>query len=631
VAWPLGRVAAPGREKAAEKLVRDALAAGADDIALGTLVLSGLGGRRRDELQRLADATGGPWFRLLARTELAKADLAAGDRAGAERRLRQVLAECARAPLPHRCVGAARELALLLDDQGRPDEAVALAEAGLAAARREGHYGYELSFLEILVRASAERETAHTSRLNAYVEELVARPLVDDRARQARVCWARLMQAGAMTMLGRVAPARRALAALEGCPPSLHRAHFLADLAWLTGQPEDARAALAMLAEAPEEATADAEQRLYVEARARARTEPAEARRIVERLLARFAGGAAGATDRGTAADVEASLRAVTFLFATVLAAERGDAAGALAALADELGVPRPSGCALGVAVDHDRLVVAALDAHGLGRVTVERLATPWRIEAATAVPARVSASLAGCAEVRVLARPPLAGVPGLLPREVAWSYVAAGPPGARAAPAPRPARTLIVTDVAIPPELGLPALAPAPAAGHGVAGAADPALARLSGSDATPSRVLAAMPDAAWIELHTHGVADTAADAAYLVFATDADGGHALTATAIRALALTAAPVVVLAACRAGREADTLEAAWGLPTAFLAAGAGAVVASPEPLPDREATAFFAALRARVAGGASLAVALRDERLARGPGWADSLVVFAAP
>src|SRR6185503_5782218 len=95
------------------------------------------------------------------------------------------------------------------------------------------------------------------------------------------------------------------------------------------------------------------------------------------------------------------------------------------------------------------------------------------------------------------------------------------------------------------------------------------------------------------------------------------------------RAAPLAAAPVVLLAACRAGREADTLEAAWGLPAAFLAAGASAVVASPEPVPDREAAGFFAGLHARVGAGASLAVALRDQRLAAG-GWADGLVAFSA-
>jgi hypothetical protein len=61
-------------------------------------------------------------------------------------------------------------------------------------------------------------------------------------------------------------------------------------------------------------------------------------------------------------------------------------------------------------------------------------------------------------------------------------------------------------------------------------------------------------------------------------------------------------------------------------------AGARAVFAPAVPIPDREAEAFFAALRARLEAGATPAAALAAEReawLARDPrSWTQDVLLF---
>lgn len=54
------------------------------------------------------------------------------------------------------------------------------------------------------------------------------------------------------------------------------------------------------------------------------------------------------------------------------------------------------------------------------------------------------------------------------------------------------------------------------------------------------------------------------------------------------------------------------------------------MIASPAPVQDCEAGPFFDAVRARIRRGASPAVAVRDERVQRGPGagWALHVLVF---
>jgi CHAT domain-containing protein len=182
-----------------------------------------------------------------------------------------------------------------------------------------------------------------------------------------------------------------------------------------------------------------------------------------------------------------------------------------------------------------------------------------------------------------------------------------------------------VVADAQPPATLGLPRLAPWRDAGD------LPRPALLSGAEATPARVRGAMPAAAEIEFHVHGMVDLGvSDASFLALTPGPDGRHALTAGEIRATELRAAPLVILGACHAGQVAPYLHEAWSLPVAFLEAGARAVIASPAPVQDREAGPFFAAVRAKIRAGASPATAVRDERVRLGADadWAASVLVF---
>jgi hypothetical protein len=127
---------------------------------------------------------------------------------------------------------------------------------------------------------------------------------------------------------------------------------------------------------------------------------------------------------------------------------------------------------------------------------------------------------------------------------------------------------------------------------------------------------VLAAIPDATEIELHAHGLRNRAhSDASYLVLAPDPDGNYALTAAHLAGVALRGAPIVTLAACGGARGEPYLHQSDSLPAAFVRAGARAVLAVSDDVPDEAATRFFAAVRARIGAGAAVAAALRDERI----------------
>jgi hypothetical protein len=139
-------------------------------------------------------------------------------------------------------------------------------------------------------------------------------------------------------------------------------------------------------------------------------------------------------------------------------------------------------------------------------------------------------------------------------------------------------------------------------------------------------------MATAAYVELHVHGEVDLEqADASYLALSPDATGRWALTAGDVRKVRLTAAPVVVLAACRAATAAPFAHARLSLPDAFLSAGARAVIAPAVEIPDAEAGPFFDEIRRRITGGeapAAAVAAARAAAIARGQAWAAGVLVF---
>ena len=168
----------------------------------------------------------------------------------------------------------------------------------------------------------------------------------------------------------------------------------------------------------------------------------------------------------------------------------------------------------------------------------------------------------------------------------------------------------VVVSDARPPASLGLARLADWSTAPNDHA-------VTLRAEEATPRRVLQEIADATEVEINVHGFADAAQSAASLLaLSPDADGRYALSAVDIRATRLRAQPIVVLGACHAAKTALYYREAWSLPSAFVAAGARAVLASAGEIPDAEAGPFFEAVLARIRAGAAPALALRDERLA---------------
>ena len=312
---------------------------------------------------------------------------------------------------------------------------------------------------------------------------------------------------------------------------------------------------------------------------------------------------------------------------------DAGRARAVLGLVAERLRAAAPDRCALGIA-SWSRLVVAALDAQGRPALDIRDIPEgEVMIPSPEAVSSSVRAHLAGCRRVEVVAPGPYLGAPGLLGDGVAWVYATGHTAHATAAgqlgPAPahgsagRSARghELIVSGVAPPEDLHLPALAPF----EGGDGAET-----LSGASATPSNVLAAMATASLAIIVAHGVTDASEPtAASLILSPDARGDYLLTASKVRSAALTAAPIVILAGCDAGRVQVSAEP-WSLATSFIAAGARMVIAPTEPIPDASASEVFRALVERIRAGVDPLDALIAERRARGAAaaWLSSIVVF---
>lgn len=593
--------------------------AGQVDIALGARVLGGVAGRELARFDRMAEGTGDPWMRMLAAQQRAAAAVDAGRYAEAEAALQAGLALCGPG-LGYRCARlelARAELYLLMH---RLTEARAPLDAALQRATQDQHWGAESTALQL--RGELARLRGAFGLARAITGETLLR-LPEGPARCEAERHARTVLAGlAIVALDRDG-ASEALQATPSCdrPPSLPHLFVAADLARID---DDARLAAVVLEGLTrlraaglgpgEAALAD-----HIEGRVKIIKDPAGGQASLRKAIA-----AARELPRS---DPHA-LKALSFSYAELAldAARRGEHTAALAVLAEEVGAAPPQRCALGLVVDHERGYTVALGADGQPVAALDPARETPVGEDERLVPDAAIAALRGCPEVAVFARPPLAGRPGLLPLDIAWSYrvgheyLRTGSEGQV-----KSGDRLVVADAQAPGSLGLPRLAPWRDPGEG------PPPRLLAGSDATPSRVLQALPGAAEIEFHVHGLVDLGvSDASFLALTPEADGRHALTAGELRETKLPARPLVILGACHAGQVAPYLHEAWSLPVALLEAGARAVIASPAPVDDREAGPFFAAVRARIRGGASPAVAVRDERVELGEGarWAASVLVF---
>lgn len=589
-------------------LVRDLRAARANDILLGALLQASpvdhVPPADLAEFVKLAEATNDPWFTLFAAQQKGEVAIERGDVVGAEQVLDAAAEQCTHAAMPYRCPAIYQRLA-------DADLMMSLpAAAKDALARVRGTAG-GVSTLED--RALVSEALTATMRddiagsgdavATAYLEELEHSEMPCETIAFARedVATTRINQ-------NRLADARALLAAAPACatPLSLHQ--LLVPIELVDHADRAAVKALETRIEALRPHAAPGEQALldHLSGRLLLPDEPERGRALLRDAIANKAHD-----------PLAARARAYSYSVLVDDAGKRGAWADVLALLADERGVAVPERCVLGAAEENASVFVVRNADGALAGAVVPRAVGEGL--GAAHVPAPLVAALAACPTVDVLARQPYYGAAGLLPTTLAWRY-RSGPPQL----APRgDAKLVVIANVPPPPELHLAPLSPVVApAGATV----------IEGGSATPAAAITAMKDAGFIELHVHGITDVGDDAAVLVLAPGATGGYALASSAIAATPLRAHPIVAIAACGAAATGHAFQTTWGLVDAFRAAGASAVIASPDPIADAAAPKFFAGVRARISAGSDPSAAVRDERAgwtdASQRTWIEHLVVF---
>jgi len=601
-------------------------AAGQGDILLGAMILTSPDRRTvpaalLPEFRRLADATGHLWFRLLAVEQQARALLARGEYAAVEVAVLAALPSCRTGELDFRCMRLENVLADGYLAMLRLSDARRVIGDGSKRAQRSGEWYFEQVLLPQLSNLDMLEDDVSASTLplaRAHVRELFLR---DPRC--ANDVWGSRIVATMLVNRDDLDGARREVERAEEvaarCPtatPTVLDAFVKAHVA-RDEQVTAVRAEIASLRTDP--TTTRSEQ---------AALDQSEGQLLIERdrpAAIALLNHAIAASRANASSDVDAhKAQSYSYSILALDAGRAGDWQRVWQLLSDEAEVSIER-CGLGVAVEGRRSTVVVRDATGQTTGMYQTALRGSENNVAHLIPVALRDRLRGCAEVDVIARPPIEGTPALLPAEIAWSYRSGiGRTSRKVEPAS--SARLVISNAAPPAELGLPRLLPWRAAV-----AAD---VLLEGATATPSNVLGALATAGFVEIHAHGMMNAAvSDASFIMLSPDSGGNYALTAAAIRKQRLAGRPVVILAACHAGVTASYRHEPWGLPAAFVAAGARAVIASPDVIADVDAGAFFDALRAKTEHGASPVLALHDVRaewLVAHPeaAWLRSLIVF---
>lgn len=586
-----------------------------EDILLGALVQMHAVGRHLDLFEEIALKSGDPWFLLLAAQERALADKAEGRWLNARDSLLDAYRRCSEGGLEYRCIYLDRELSSISIQLHRLDDALTYARRGWTLARDRNEWTLERDLLWNLAQVSRFVNDIPLAR--ARYDELSYRDQdgldMVRRVHQHRadIAWNAL----------EVDEARKELdaALATRLPLSLSGAFTLSDMARLRASPGDE----AHLTRALDTA--------------RPGLSPGE-RAIATHVLGRFF--IERDAERGRALlwqsiqearmsqEEPAARKASAYSFTSLLfeAGRRGAFEEVLGLFEQELGMKLPSQCLLAATVDSERTLLIVRGAAGevVGyQDETRRRPLPSRLEGF--IPEALLGQLRACTKVEVLARPPLHGMAGLLPVEMAWSYWTR-----TAEPRPPlmgPSIHLVVHDVALPAGSRLDRLNRWP-----LVFGPEEKPEKLSGSEATPGAVLDAMRNAREIDLVTHGIINDSSQSSYLLLA-PGPGGPELGVTRIQKASFHGAPFVILAACEAARTSYALHEPLSLPAAFIRAGARGVLAATVKIPDREAGTFFNAVRMRMRAGTSPALALRDERVqwkseGRGGEWLDSVLLF---
>ena len=566
---------------------------GADDLRLGAIIISGQVGVRLAEVRAMVTPWNDPWFTKFVDREEILAKYPEGDPRGAVA-LRDALARCTGVHVEYRCGLLAYALTEAATAGGNDAEAEQAAHTSVA---------YFRTAMMPLQLGRARGAVAEFHRLHG--QTALARAELEEMVRSANdrdclgVRYSRITQAELAIVDGEWAAARAALPAArapEGCDKGADALGVAAavDLARTTRAPEDLAVADAWLATAGTFADGGL-----------AAIGPFRSRKGTSAATTAWIAAHAAAT--------EPDLAGVRAWGVTTLIDDAGER-GAWSEVI-QVAAPPQAPCAVVASVDDDRVTIAVRTAAG---IEGEHRHVPVRAQATTAlISPALTAKLAACAEIAVVARPPLHGRSDLLPPALPWWFAGDAAPRAAATAAPR---SVAIAD-AKPPDPSLPPV--------GIGAPSQPFDVRITGAAATPSKVLAALKDATYAQLDVHGVSVAKQpEAAYLALSPEVDGNYTLRADAVAATKLRGSPVVVLAACRAASVAPYLRQRWSLPDAFVTAGAHAVVAVDVPIPDTGAQIVFDELHRRVAAGEPVAAAVAALRAKGTASWVKHLMVF---
>lgn len=594
-------------------------ASGQDDLVLGALLRTGMLRDHQDEYARLAKATGDAYFAEIAVEYDAVAKRESGRAAEAEHILRDAVAQCTMRAVERRCAYLYLALAELYIDRHEPTEATKTVLAALDRSRRLGLYWDERLLFSLL--SEVAKSAGRTSEERAYSREAKLRQsgeclqLLDSGETAAHVELRALRFASARAELDR--------APRCGRPPAMVRTELEAELVRFDGTPQRIAELRADFERTRRAGYLTHSELVYldaIEGRLVAAADPATARPLLARAI-----DEAGKPE----IDEVQAMKIKSYAYRTllVLGAADLDNAALLELFATAARVqPRP-GCALGALIDGERLLLIARDAG----VQFKKVFAPHAFktpdfDVRTLVPAELRTFLAGCARVDVIALPPVYGRSRLLPPELAWSY--RGPAGQAVDVGSRSQVALTVADARPPSVLGLQRLQ-SPSRGARGAGV-DQVI--VSGPEATPERVRKELAAADFVEIHAHGIVDPGvSDVPLIALSPEADGSFALTAPSIAALKLERAPFVALAACYSAYTAPYLHEPWGLPYAFLQAGARGVLAPTTAIPDKDSNSLFRTFGDQILRGADPAAVLRDQRMAHRQAtedWVNDVVLF---
>ncbi|ATB35238.1 hypothetical protein CYFUS_000650 [Cystobacter fuscus] len=590
---------------------------GNEDLLLGVLLRLEETARHLDAFAEAVKMLEDPWFDLLVEQERGKAEKAAGHFDRAARTLREAHARCPSPGLEYRCMWLELELSSLFLQRIQPEEAREYATRGWETARAHNEWWLEGSLLWNLAQVSRYVNDAPLAR--ARYGEFLARD--SDKPDVLRRVHQHLAEVAFHEL--RVEEARRELnaALATGQPLSFNGAFALADLSRLSPAPTD-EAQLEAALEKAQPGLTPGERVIATHVRGRffIERDPVRGHELLWRSIEE-------STDAALQQD-PAAARARTYSYTSLLmdAGRHAAFAQALEWMERERGLALPRTCVLTASADSERTLLIARGAGGevVGHFDDSRR-QPLPMDLIGVVPETLLTSLRVCPQVEVLARPPLHGRPGLLPLDMAWSYLTRTTPDQT--PPPTRGRHLAVHAVETPREYHLPRLNPwVPSFASGEV------RLELTGTEATPERVLGEMRGATEIDLMVHGKDNGSLDTSSLVLAQGREGAE-LRARDVRAATLSGSPFVVLAACRAAATAYSTQEPLSLPAAFMKAGARGVLAATEEIPDRAAMAVFTSIRERIRQGAPPSVALRDERLRwrqehPGSTWLDSVLLF---